>query len=487
MLILPIHHRLDARQLPWATLALVLLNLFVFLVLQSGDDARETHARERYAQSGLAAIEVPAWLEAERDQALPPRMRAVLEVWQQAPEPERSMLLSQFIDLDAGFLAGLPGSGRLPDPAEWQALRDAHEQALARSWTQRFQIQSQDFDPARLIGSAFLHGGFGHLLGNMLFLLVLGALVEGAIGSARLLALYVLGAIGSSLASLAWHWGQPHAGLGASGAVAALMGAYCLIWGTNRVRFFYWFFVVFDYVRAPALLLFPFWLGWELFQLWFITDSNVAFDAHAGGLLTGAAFGLLARHLGWVREDFIALEAEADDARHAQALLAEAETELGHLRLEQAQAALDALEEADPELGASPRARLARFRCARYAGHLQQAGAVLSGLLKQPGGLAPAELAALLKDACSGELPLQPQALQAGFTGMLDASRFGTARELLQSMPADLHPLLQPRLWLQLALAQERGGSSPAPTLQEVLTRYPASIEAGKARVLLGG
>lgn len=486
MLILPLHHRLDVRHLPWATLVLVLINLCVFLVLQSGDDAREQYARERYVHSGLAEMEVAPWLE-DRPRSLSPRMQAVLDVWQQAPEPERSQLISQFIDLDAEFLAGLPGSGRLPDPAEWQALRDAHEQALARSWTWRFQIRTQDFDPARLIGSAFLHGGFGHLFGNMLFLLVLGALVEGAIGSARLLTLYVLGAIGSSLASLAWHWGQPHAGLGASGAVAALMGAYCLIWGLNRVRFFYWFFVVFDYVRAPALLLFPFWLGWELFQLWFITDSNVAFDAHAGGLLTGAAFGLLARHLGWVREDFIALEEEADDARHAQALLAEAESELGHLRLEQAQAALDALDEADPELGASPRARLARFRCARYAGQLQQAGAVLSGLLRQSQGLSLPELAVLMKDACSGQIAVEPAAMQTAFARLFEATQFATARELLELMPASLHPMLQPRLWLQLALAQERDGHGAAPTLHELRARFPASIEAGKARVLLAG
>ena len=60
MLILPLHHPLDVRHLPWATFGLLLLNLFVFIVLQSGDPEREAYARQRYVESGLAALEVEA-------------------------------------------------------------------------------------------------------------------------------------------------------------------------------------------------------------------------------------------------------------------------------------------------------------------------------------------------------------------------------------------------------------------------------------------
>lgn len=482
MLILPLHHPLDFRHLPWATLGLVLLNVFVFVVLQSGDPVREAHARQRYVDSGLAALEVESWL-ASSGQHLPARMQVYVDMLRTAPEPLRSSQLSELIDLDFAFQRSLSAS--LVDPAQWRALRDAHEAELARSFTWRYQVQAQNFDPARLIGSAFVHGGPGHLFGNMLFLLLLGMLVEGAIGARLMLLLYGLGAVGSSLAALAWNWGQPHAGLGASGSVAALMGAYCWIWGLRPVRFFYWFFVVFDYVRAPALLLFPAWLGWEVWNLLMNPDAGIGFDAHAGGLLTGAAFGVVVSKLDWVREDFIELTDNTQSER-AHALLDEAEQQIGRLELTKAQTSLDALAEEDEDLAATPRARVARYRVARYGGRLPEAGALLSELLALP-RLDLATHLGLLKEAASGNPRVTAEALASGFERPLQASRFGDLHALLSELPTDLHPELQPRLWFKLALAERQGGNSdPRTTLRELMKRFPQSVEAGKARVLLG-
>lgn len=483
MLILPLHHPIDVRHLPWATLGLVLLNVFVFLVLQSGDPAREAHARQGYVDSGLAAIEVDAWLAAPRPE-LSPQVQAHVERLRSAPEPLRSIQLSELIDLDVAFQRTL--SAGLADSVQWRVLRDAHEAELARSFTWRYQVQAQNFDPARLIGSAFVHGGLGHLFGNMLFLLLLGMLVEGAIGARLMLLLYGLGAIGSSLAALAWNWGQPHAGLGASGSVAALMGAYCWIWGLRPVRFFYWFFVVFDYVRAPALLLFPAWLGWEVWNLLVNPDAGIGFDAHAGGLLTGAAFGVVVSALGWVREGFIELS-DTSQSERAHALLDEAEQQIGRLELAKASASLDALAEEDEDLAASPRARIVRYRVARYGGRLPQAGALLSELLALP-GLDLATHLGLLKEAASGSPRVTPEALVAGFERQLQASRFDVLHVLLRELPADLHDELQPRLWFKLALAERQNGASgdPRTSLRELMKRFPQSVEAGKARVLLG-
>lgn len=487
MLILPLHHPLDVRHLPWATFGLILANVFVFLVLQSGDPAREEHARQRYVDSGLAALEVEPYLATSAG-ALSGRMAQALEFWKQAPEPQRSMLLSQLIDLDPAFLDALPASGRLQDVEEWRRLRGAHEDALARSYTWRYQIQSQDFDPARLVGSAFLHGDFGHLFGNMLFLLMLGMLVEGAVGARLLVLLYVLGAIGASLAALAWNWGSPHAGLGASGSVAALMGAYSWIWGLRPVRFFYWFFVVFDYVRAPALLLFPAWLGWELWNLLANPEIGIGFDAHAGGLLTGAAFALVVGRLDLVREDYLELS-DSSRSERANALLEQAEQQIGRLELAQAVANLDALEEEDEDLAQSPRARIARYRCARYGQRLPLAGELLSQLLMPQPGMDAATQKALLKDACSGSPRVSPEALAAGIERQLGAGRHALVHELLRDMPADLHSALQPRLWLRLALSERQGsaaGADPRNTLRELMQRFPNAPEAAKARVLLG-
>ncbi len=483
MLILPLHHPLDLRHLPWATLGLLLVNLFVFIVLQSGDPAREAHARQRYVESGLASIEVEAWL-ASSSPTLPARIRAHVDRLRAAPEPVRAMQLSELIDLDPAFLRALPST--LPDPGAWRALREAHEAELSRSFTWRYRIQSESLDPARLLGSAFLHGGVGHLIGNMLFLLLIGLLVEGAIGARLMVALYVLGAKGSSLAALAWNWGEPHAGLGASGAVAALMGAYCWIWGLRPVRFFYWFFVVFDYVRAPALLLFPVWLGWELWNLWMRPDAGIGFDAHAGGLLTGAAFGLAVSRLGWVREDFIELS-DSSSRERAAALLDAAEAQIGRLALVEAEASLDALDAEDEDFAATPRARIARYRIARYGGRMPQAGVLLSELLALP-GLDPGIHLALLREAARGSPRVSAEGLAAGFERQLQAGRFDALHPLLRELPLDLHAALQPRLWFKLALAERGGGAGddPRSTLRELIQRFPRAPEADKARVLLG-
>ena len=82
--------------------------------------------------------------------------------------------------------------------------------------------------------------------------------------------------------------GQGGLGLGASGAVSALMGMYAVLYRMRRIRFFYQFLVYFNYVTAPALLLLPAWIANELLQHW-LGGRGIAYMAHLGGLLTGGA------------------------------------------------------------------------------------------------------------------------------------------------------------------------------------------------------
>ena len=103
-----------------------------------------------------------------------------------------------------------------------------------------------------------LHAGILHLLMNSVALFAFGPAVERRLGGARFIAYYIYCGLGAAVFSLILSSIIPIVPfLGASGAVAALMGAYCVLWGRQPVRFFYWFFVVFDYVRAPAIWLLP--------------------------------------------------------------------------------------------------------------------------------------------------------------------------------------------------------------------------------------
>jgi hypothetical protein len=90
------------------------------------------------------------------------------------------------------------------------------------------------------------------------------------------------------------HFASPVVAIGASGAISGLMGMYVAAYGKRPIRFFYWIGVYFNYVRLPALVMLPVWVGKEVFDILF-TDSNVAYSAHAGGLLAGAGLVLVGK------------------------------------------------------------------------------------------------------------------------------------------------------------------------------------------------
>ncbi len=270
MLIMPLHKPWSRQNIPWVTLLLVLINVAVYLGYQRKDDSLVESAVHYYVHSGLGALEADAharYLQQTANAKLRAARQAKLD---SVPKPQRIVYLAQLTMHDVAFEHALRSGSLFKDDAhlrEWRALRAPYQTRLSKIFTLRHLQRSSEWSPARMLTATFLHGSFDHLLGNMLFLLALGTLLEGAIGSGWFLLLYVLGGFGASLASLWWRWGEPGGGLGASGAIAALMGAFCVVWGRRRVRFFYWFFVVFNYARGPAILLLPLWLGWELYSL----------------------------------------------------------------------------------------------------------------------------------------------------------------------------------------------------------------------------
>ena len=182
------------------------------------------------------------------------------------------------------------------DRAAYEAMRPA---PFTSRWAQD-HAEGAAAKPWTWLTAAFLHGSTGHLLGNMLFLFLFGFSVELALGRGTYLAFYLLGAVGAS-ALAGWAYaGQPTLGLGASGAVSALMGMYAVMYRLRRIRFFYQLFFYFNYVTASALLLLPAWIANELLQHW-IGGQGIAYMAHLGGLLTGAALMAAAMALGRVK------------------------------------------------------------------------------------------------------------------------------------------------------------------------------------------
>ncbi|MGJ7490385.1 rhomboid family intramembrane serine protease [Variovorax sp. ZT4R33] len=295
---IPLESRPSWRNPPWATILLIVLNMVVFWGPQRAEERAEERAAQFYVTSSLPALELPPFVDWLAKTGSPHAERARRLLTLKAVEP-----LLDGLQNEPRFLKLLHEGAVIPPThpqhAQWQQDRAQYEQKLPPSFTRRWaQDYSADaaFKPWTWVTAAFLHGSTGHLLGNMLFLFLFGFSVELALGRGTYLAFYLLGAVGAALLAGWAYAGKGSIGLGASGAVSALMGMYAVLYRLRRIRFFYQLFFYFNYVTAPALILLPAWIANELLQH-LLGGQGIAYMAHLGGLLTGALLMAAAMHL----------------------------------------------------------------------------------------------------------------------------------------------------------------------------------------------
>ena len=489
MLILPLHRRLTRHNFPFVTLALVLLNFFVFFALQSQDGPATSRALAYYGQTGLAQVEFPAyrdWLRMHGGEDAAQRTEFVEQAL-----AARSGMGVLALQSDPKFLDDLRGgrviTAQMETHARWKEERAAFDALWSKRFTDAHALTYDSVSPSRMVWAMFMHGGIGHLIGNMVFLVILGLLVEGALGEILFAVVYLLGGIGAALVSLALRWGDPGMLVGASGAIAGLMGAYCVLWGMRKVRFFYWFVVVFDYVRAPALVLLPAWLGWEVFQWLFTAGSNVAFDAHAGGIVSGALLAFGVRTLGWERRDFLDEDEKAEQVRQGQSDLEQARAHLGKLEIPQARALLEKLDAAGPP---SLDVRVALYRCARYANHLDDLHKAARHALSLPqSGPAAHKLKDLFDDyrkATGDRVRLEPALMLILARAWTRIGADADARLVLRALIVR-HSALPglPDAYFDLARYSKESSPQWRADLEFLIERFPASPVAQKAAFLL--
>lgn len=156
-----------------------------------------------------------------------------------------------------------------------------------------------------LFTSIFLHGSWAHLLGNMLFLWIFGDNIEATIGSGRFLLFYLLGAMAAHLGHIWFYADSNIPVVGASGAIAAIMGAYFVMFPGSRI--IVWFFFLTFRVSAFVFLglwIFQQWLnGQEALLLAASGGAGVAWWAHIGGFVFGLPMGTYYRFRWVSRED----------------------------------------------------------------------------------------------------------------------------------------------------------------------------------------
>jgi membrane associated rhomboid family serine protease len=314
LIILPAEQALDWRRPPVITLLLILLNTLIYIGYQGGDRERVEAARQIYLDDGLLNRERTLFIDhlTQREKLDADQRHAV--------DAMRRQDLAAVILRDLEFEDRLHRSPAYQADSAWQQARQNAEAARDRISSQRFGFIPNKFSVQGLFGAMFLHGSFDHLLGNMIFLFICGFALEAALGRWVYLGLY----LASGLAShLLWWALDPVwvAGIGASGAVSGLMGMTIGVYGLRKIKFFYWLGPLIGYFKAPALWIFPAWLGKELYGA-LLANDQVNYYAHLGGLAFGFLATWLLRWTGFIKVDEAYLNKEDPDAPFKRELAA---------------------------------------------------------------------------------------------------------------------------------------------------------------------
>jgi membrane associated rhomboid family serine protease len=151
-------------------------------------------------------------------------------------------------------------------------------------------------DLGTLFTNMFLHGGWSHLIGNMLFLWIFGDNIEATIGYFKFILFYLIGGVVASLTHVYFNMGSVVPSIGASGAISACLGAYLVMFPTSKVKVFVLFLL--SSVRVPAILFLGIWIAQQFLSGYgnlgkTIVGDNVAYWAHIGGFVYGVFAGLL--------------------------------------------------------------------------------------------------------------------------------------------------------------------------------------------------
>jgi len=162
------------------------------------------------------------------------------------------------------------------------------------TFLQVYGVVPGDFSTPTLISSMFLHGSWSHVIGNMWYLWIFGDNIEDRLGHGRFIVFYFVCGIAAALGHIAMDPNSTLPTIGASGAIAGVMGAYFVLYPRSRVLTLVPLIVFWQIIELPAILLLGFWFVMQLFSAGAIAvtasthgGGGVAFMAHVAGFVTG--------------------------------------------------------------------------------------------------------------------------------------------------------------------------------------------------------
>ncbi len=293
MFIIPLIGKISWRNPPVVTIAIILLNCLVFFLFQTGEPQKQHEVSRYYFECGLANIEVPRYIAYRQG-----HIQESNDSSDTQPFDEDTMVrFFQEMERDTAFLKKLNHDEIIlpsdPQYADWKLLRNEYEHQRSQIIALQYGFRPAYKSFLTAFTYMFLHGSAGHLFGNMVFLWIVGCMLEMGLGRLLYSGLYICG--GLIAAGVFWlvYMNSTIPVVGASGAIAGLMGAFAVLFGKKKVKIFYSLGFYFNYLKIPAIILLPIWIGNEFFQLFFGEARHVAYVAHIGGLMGGALFGFL--------------------------------------------------------------------------------------------------------------------------------------------------------------------------------------------------
>jgi len=178
------------------------------------------------------------------------------------------------------------------------ALAWFFELALPRevlpAFLQAYGVVPAAFSAPTLITSMFLHGSWSHVLGNMWYLWIFGDNVEDRLGHTRFVIFYLLCGIVAAFGQIAMNSQSTLPTIGASGAIAGVMGAYFVLYPHSRVLTLIPLIIIWEVIELPAIMLLGFWFLMQLFSAGTVAitatthgSGGVAFMAHVAGFISG--------------------------------------------------------------------------------------------------------------------------------------------------------------------------------------------------------
>ncbi len=290
-LIIPAERRIDWSNPPLVTLTLIIFTLLIFLFFQQNDEKKLTAAINYYLQSPLVKIEVPIFKKTlGLNQSPNSSTLTRLDKQQQLKSLVIEMIFNDQWNAELN-------QGMIKPPANefnvWQQSRNEFERKLAKVVFLKYGLKPAKFSLFTATTSIFLHANFWHIFGNMLFLLIFGFSLEKIFGKIKYLIIYLASGIGAAAFFSYFNANSYVPLIGASGAIAGLMGSYATVYGFKKIKFFIWIVAYFKYIRLPALVVLPIWILKEILANNSAEDPGIAYLAHVGGLLTGAIFTLM--------------------------------------------------------------------------------------------------------------------------------------------------------------------------------------------------